>query len=228
MKKITSILLTAVYFFNLLPAFALELPSLVEKDYYISAGDVISMNVFPAEEFSKEVTVQPDGSIEIPLLGSVKVSGMKVSELEKLLTARFSKYVSNPTITVNVRKFSSYRVAVIGQVQRTGYHEYNEGMKILDLIALAGGLNDYANTSDVRVFRKTKDAGGTVKEDSFEINLAEVMGGRLDKNIPLVSGDIVYIPKRRFTTASKWVTDHLLPWTMLATFAITIGIITTK
>lgn len=216
------------YFLSLVPAFALELPLLSDKEYFISAGDVISMNVFPADEFSKEVTVQPDGSIEIPLLGSVKVSGMRVSELEKLMTAKFSKYVSNPTVTINVRKFSAYRVAIIGQAQRTGYYEYNEGMKLLDLVALAGGLNDYAKTKNVKIYRKTKDAAGAVKEDVFTVNLGEVMDGKLDKNLELVSGDIVYIPKKKFTMASKWVTDHLLPWTMLATFSLAIGIISTK
>jgi len=228
MKKILSIIFSFFYLLNILPVFAIDLPIQGDKDYFISAGDIINLNVFPADEFSKEVTVQPDGTVEVPLIGAVKVSGMRVSELEKLLTSKFSKYISNPTITINVRKFSAYRVAIIGQVQRTGYYEFVEGMKILDLIAIAGGLNDYARTKDVKIFRKIKNQNGEMKEETFEINLGDVLNGKLDKNIELKAGDIVYIPRQKFTTTSKWISDNLIPWTMLTTFAITIGIIAKK
>ncbi|NLI10975.1 MAG: hypothetical protein GX447_09520 [Elusimicrobia bacterium] len=228
MKKIISVFIAFLMsgFFNAL--FAFEMPSFSDKGYFISAGDVVSINVSPAEEFSKEVTVQPDGSVDIPLLGSVKVSSLSVSELEKILTAKFSKYVANPTVTVSVRKFSSYKVAAIGQVQRAGYYDYYEGMKILDLIASAGGLADYARTEKIRVFRKVKDEKGDLKESSFEVNLSELFSGKLDKNIVLSQGDVVYVPRKKFTSAGKWITDNLLPWTMLATFGLTIGIISSK
>ncbi|MEW5950890.1 MAG: polysaccharide biosynthesis/export family protein [Elusimicrobiota bacterium] len=228
MKKIISVLIAFLMsgFFNIL--FAFEMPSFSDKGYFISAGDVVSINVSPAEEFSKEVTVQPDGSVDVPLLGSVKVSSLSVSELEKILTAKFSKYVANPTVTVSVRKFSSYKVAAIGQVQRAGYYDYYEGMKILDLIASAGGLADYARTENIRVFRKVKDEKGDVKESSFEVNLSELFSGKLDKNIVLSQGDVIYVPRKKFTSAGKWITDNLLPWTMLATFGLTIGIVSSK
>jgi polysaccharide export outer membrane protein len=194
--------------------------------HYISPGDVISVNVFPAEEFSREVTVQPDGTIEIPLLGSVKVQGMKAEDLQNILTARFSKYVSNPSITVNVRKFSSYRVAVIGQVRNPGYFEYREGMKLLELVAQSGGLQDYARTGDLRVFRSVKSDGGDVREEVFEARLDEVFEGRMDKNIALKPGDVVYVPRKKFTTTTKWLTDNLLPWLMLGTFALSLHLAT--
>lgn len=204
--------------------FSFEIPSSLEKEYFVSAGDVVNINVYPADEFSKEVTVQPDGTVEIPLLGSIKVSGMSVSELEKMLTARFSKYVSSPTVTVSVRKFSAYKVAVIGQVQKPGYYDYYEGMKVLDLIAQAGGMADYPRTKNVRVFRKVKDEKGEIKESSFELNMASLLDGGIDKNITLAQGDIVYIPRKKFTSAGKWLTDNLMPWTMLFTF----GLVLTK
>jgi polysaccharide export outer membrane protein len=228
MRKIISISLVFAYIFNLFPVFALDFSQMQDKDYFISPGDILNMVVFPASEFSKEVTVQPDGTIDIPLLGAIKAAGMRSEELEKILASKFSKYVSNPSVTINVRKFSTYRVAIIGQIQRAGYYDFSQGMKILDLVALAGGLQDYARTKDVKIFRKIKDANGNVREESFEINLEDVLEGKLGKNIELVAGDIVYIPRKRFTTTTKWITDNLIPWTMLATFAMTIGIISRK
>ncbi len=228
MKKIISVFMALLLSGVSDAVFCLEIPSFSDKNYFISAGDVVSVNVSPAEEFSKEVTVQPDGTIDVPLLGAIKVSSMNVSELEKLLTAKFSKYLANPTITVSVRKFSAYKVAIIGQVQRSGYYEYYEGMKILDLIASAGGLADYARTENIRIYRKTKDEAGKEKESSFELNLSALFDGKIDNNLTLSQGDIVYVPRKKFTSAGKWITDNLLPWTMLATFGLTIGIISSK
>ncbi len=202
------------------PVYSFEIPSLDEKDYFISAGDIVDINVYPADEFSKEVTVQPDGSIELPLLGAIKVSGIRASELEKILTSKFSKYVSEPKVTVSVRKFSTYKVGVIGQVQWGGYYDYYEGMRILDLISSARGFSDYPDTENIRIFRNKKNERGETIKSSFEIDLSELFKGNTEKNIELSPGDIVYIPRKKFTSAGKWITDNLMPWTMLFTFGI--------
>ena len=206
--------------FGTIPAFSLELPN-SDKEYFISAGDVVNINVFPAEEFSREVTVQPDGNIELPLLGSIKAQGFRAEELQKVLAARFSKYVSGPTITLSVRKFSSSRVAIIGQISQPGYFEYREGMKLLDLVAQAGGPQDYAKDGSVRIYRK-------VTESVIKADLASVFSGEMDKNIPLATGDIVYIPRKAYSKASRWITDNFLPWATLFTFGVTAAIVARK
>ena len=222
--KAISLALSILTFFSCLPAYSLDLSAL-DKEYFIEAGDVISVNVFPAEEFSKEVTVQPDGNIEIPLLGSLKAQGLKADDLQKMLTARFSKYVSNPSITINVRKFSSNRVAVIGQILQPGYYEYREGMRLLDLVAQAGGTQDYARKDKVRVFRRLKGEDGKVIEQVIKADLEEVFAGKMDKNIVLATGDIVYIPRKPYSTASRWITDNIVPWATLFMFGITVGLV---
>lgn len=199
-----------------------------DKEYPITAGDVISINVFPAQEFSRDVTVQPDGSIEIPLLGSITAQGLKPSELEKILTAKYSRYVANPSITISVRRFSFNRVAIIGQAHATGYYEYHEGMRLLDLVAEAGGLQDYARTSDVRIYRKLSGSESKAPEEVLRANLEDVLNGDLNKNVPLANGDIVYIPRKSYNAAGKWITDNLVPWTTLFLFALTAGIVVNK
>ncbi|HAN04207.1 MAG: hypothetical protein A2X29_12465 [Elusimicrobia bacterium GWA2_64_40] len=221
--KIISIALSALLLLGSVPASALEAAA-AEKEYFIEAGDVISVNVFPAQEFSKEVTVQPDGNIEIPLLGSMRAQGIKPGELEKMLTAKFSKYVSNPSITLNVRRFSFNRVALIGQVKSPGYHEFREGMRLLDLVALAGGTADYSRDAKVRIYRKLKD-GDKVTEVVLKANLEDVFEGKMESNIPLVTGDIVYIPRKPYSAAARWVTDNVVPWATLFVFAITAGLV---
>lgn len=231
--RTTSIALALILFLNSLPAvvFAQALPAGLaralsgEKEYFVEAGDVVNIHVFPAEEFSKEVTVQPDGTIELPLLGSLKVQGLSPGELEKVLMAKFSKYVANPSVTINVRKFASNRVAIIGEVRSGGYHEYRDGMKVLDLMADAGGLADYARGEQARIFRKVKDADGKVREDVIGVDLAAVMAGQMDKNVALFSGDIVYVPRKKYSATAKWITDNVTPWMTLTTFFISIGVL---
>jgi polysaccharide export outer membrane protein len=225
--KIISLTLSALLLLGTVPASALEAAA-AEKEYFIEAGDVISVNVFPAQEFSKEVTVQPDGTIEIPLLGSMRAQGIKPGELEKMLTAKFSKYVSNPSITLNVRRFSFNRVALIGQVKSPGYYEYREGMRLLDLVALAGGTADYSRDSRVRIYRKLKGEGEKVTEVVIKANLEDVFDGKMESNTQLVTGDIVYIPRKPYSTASRWVTDNIVPWATLFVFAITAGLVAGK
>lgn len=222
--KIISIALSALLLLGSVPASALEAAA-AEKEYFIEAGDVISVNVFPAQEFSKEVTVQPDGTIEIPLLGSMRAQGIKPGELEKMLTAKYSKYVSNPSITLNVRRFSFNRVALIGQVKSPGYYEYREGMRLLDLVALAGGTADYSRDARVRVYRKIKGEGDKVSEVVIKANLEDVFDGKMESNIPLMTGDIVYIPRKPYSAAARWITDNIVPWATLFVFAITAGLV---
>jgi len=228
LRKIISLLLIVIVFFDTSTLFSLELTRMMESSYNISSGDVISISVSPAEEFSREVSVSPDGTIDLPLLGNLKVSGMSTSSLEKLLTDKFSKYISSPKISVSIKRFSSYRVAIIGQIQRSGYFEYNEGMKILDLIALAGGPMDYADSKNIKVYRKSKDSNGNIKEEIFNLSMDSFFQGDLSKNIELTPGDIVYIPRQKFTTKTKWISDNIIPWTMLTSFAISIAIILSK
>lgn len=219
--KLLSLLLSLIILLGPLPAYCAEMPQ-ADKEYPIDSGDVISINVFPAQEFSRNVTVQPDGNIEIPLLGSLRARGMKPSDLQKILVAKYSRYVSDPAITLAVQRFSFSRVAIIGQVKSTGYYEYREGMRLLDLVAQAGGLQDYARTSRVRIFRKVTGEGDKVAERVIQADMEKVLKGDMEKNMLLASGDIVYIPRKPYSTASKWTMDNVMPWlsvflTLLAT-----------
>lgn len=223
-KKIITVVVIFIFMGNNL-LFSLDIAKIQESNYNISSGDVLSIMVSPAEEFSREVVVAPDGTIDLPLIGNLKVSGMTTSNLEKLLVERFSRYITMPKISISIKKFSSYRVAIIGQVQRTGYFEYNEGMKLLDLIALSGGPMDYADSKNIKVYRKIKKTDGNIKEEIFNLSMDSFFEGSLDKNIELMPGDIVYVPKKKFSANSKWVSDNIIPWTMVVSFAISIGII---
>lgn len=218
-----------IFFLFLSHGITLSLQSFDNSSYYrISAGDIISINIYPATEFSRDVTVSPDGSIDLPLIGSLKVSGLGVSELEKIITEKISKYVANPKVSVSIKMFSSYKVAIIGNVQRSGYYQYWENMNILELIAQAGGLSDYADTKNIKIYRKVKDEKGNIRDLVIDVSIDDFFKVKPEKVPILESGDIVYVPRQKFTSKSKWITDNILPWTMITSFFISIGIILSK
>jgi len=228
-KKVFTIIITLIFLINT-TVFSFDLLSTekIDGEYYISPGDILGISISPAEEFSKDVVVAPDGSIDLPLIGKINVVGKKVKELEKILSEKFSKYIFNPKVNITVKKFSSYKVAIIGQIQKSGYIEYFEGMTLLELIAQAGGPLDYADSKNIKVYRKVKTKDGTLKEEIFNISMDSFFEGNLANNIKLLPGDIVYIPRKKFTATTKWVGDNILPWTMLTSFAISIAIILSK
>lgn len=196
--------------------------------YRISSGDIISVNIYPATEFSRDVTVSPDGSIDLPLVGNLKVSGFSVSEVEKIITEKISKYVANPKVSVSIKMFSSYKVAIIGSVQRSGYYQYWENMNILELIAQAGGLSDYADTRNIKIYRKVRDEKGNIRDLVIDVSIDDFFKVKPERVPILESGDIVYVPKQKFTSKSKWVADNIMPWTIITSFFISVAIILSR
>jgi polysaccharide biosynthesis/export protein len=221
--KTLSILLSLLMALGPVPAWC---QPAAEADYFIEPGDVINLSVYPAEEFSREVTVQPDGTVEMPMLGSLRVQGLKPGDLQRQLASRLARYVSNPTVGVSVRRFAFNRVAIIGNSKNTGYFEYRDGMKLLDLLAQAGGLADYAQEDSIRIYRKNKGEGGRVNEEIVKADISSVFEGRIDRNIPLSNGDIVYVPRKGYASGSRWIADNFSPWLTLLTFALTVGLVT--
>lgn len=177
----------------------------------ISAGDVVAITVFPVEEYSKEVTVQPDGMIELPLIGAILAKGLTAKELQRLLESKYVRFVANPKVTVNVRRFSGRRVAIIGEVHAAGYYEYRDGMRILELVSLAGGLGDNAKASKTRILRQ--ETGGS----RVTVDLGAVLEGQADQNVALSPGDTIFVPKGRNTKNVMWMTANVLPWLSLMT-----------
>lgn len=198
------------------------------SSYRIVTGDLLSINIYPATEFSRDVVVSPDGSIDLPLIGNIKVSNFTVSEAEKILTERLSKYISNPKVTISIKMFSSYKVAIIGGIQRSGYYQYWENMNILELIAQAGGLAEYADTKNIKVYRKVRDQKGNLRDLVINVSIDDFFKTKPENVLTLEPGDIVYIPKQKFPTKSKWVHDNLIPWITVTTFFISVAIILSR
>jgi len=162
----------------------------VPVDYVIGPEDVLGVVVWKNAEMSGDVTVRPDGMVTLPLVGDVKAVGLTPSALRDVLTKAAAKYYENINLTVVVRQINSKKVFITGEVRAPGSQLLTGPRTVLQLIALAGGLTEYADAENITVMRS--QGGKTV---TFKFNYKDVSRGRkLDQNIDLVPGDTVVVP----------------------------------
>jgi polysaccharide export outer membrane protein len=165
-------------------------PVPVSEDYVIGPEDVLSVTFWREQEMSGEVTVRPDGMITLPLLGDVKAAGLRPEELREYVQKAASRYLADANVTVAVRQINSRKVFITGQVGQPGAYPLPGPRTVMQVIALAGGLNEYADAKNISIMR---NQGGQVR--TFKFNYREVSKGRrLEQNIQLQPGDTVVVP----------------------------------
>ena len=119
--------------------------ALSAQEYRIGPEDVLSINVFEAQELNREVRVSAGGEISLPLLGSVRAAGLTPRELEFVLQELLHRtYMKDPHVSVFVREMQSHPVSVMGAVRRPGVFQIRGSKTLLEVLSLAEGLADDA------------------------------------------------------------------------------------
>ena len=159
--------------------------------YVIGPEDVLTVIVWRENDMSVDATtVRPDGMITVPVINDVAAAGLTPQQLRDRITEVAAKYVTDPNITVVVKAINSRNVYITGQVLKPGRYPLAAASTVLQLIATAGGLAEYADGENVRVVRI--ESGRT---SSLRFNYNEVARGRaLDQNIELKPGDTIVVP----------------------------------
>ena len=131
----------------------------------------------------------PDGTITFPLVGRLVAGGKTVEQLKQEIEKRLNRFVPEPELTLIVQQVNSMVVYVLGKVNRPGYFPLKMNVDVLQALAMAGGLNIFADPSDIRIFRKTRDKSmvmifnyQSVTEDNY-----------LEGNIMLQAGDVIVV-----------------------------------
>jgi polysaccharide export outer membrane protein len=136
------------------------------------------------------VVVLHDGKIYFPLIGEMTAGGKTVAQLKKELEERLSRYVSDTKLTVEIKQSNSMIIYIVGKVNSPGRQILLANTNVLQAIAMVGGLNLFADGSDIKIFRK--EAGKTVM---YPFNYDDVAKGRhLETNIELKRGDVIIVP----------------------------------
>lgn len=127
----------------------------VAGDYVIATGDVLAIKVFNQENMSTRARVRSDGKIALPFLGDVAVRGKSPAAVSKELARRLAQYVISPGVTITVEETLPTSVSVLGEVTRPGLYTVEESAGVLQALAVAGGLTDYASHESIYVMRRT-------------------------------------------------------------------------
>ena len=157
--------------------------------YVVGSGDVLSISVWKEKELSPTVTVRPDGNISIPLIGELTVVGLTPVQIEDLLQQRLESIVVHPRVTVTAVEIHSRMVYITGEVARPGAYPLNGPLDVLQLIAQAGGLTEFASRKKIRIL----PAGNRSQSIAFDYNKV-IRSSELGHNFPLTPGDTVVVP----------------------------------
>ncbi|MBI1745527.1 MAG: polysaccharide biosynthesis/export family protein [Acidobacteria bacterium] len=158
--------------------------------YTIQPEDVIQVFVWREVDLTRTVVVRPDGKITLPLVQDIQASGLAPIELKKQIEDRLKEFVDSPNVTVMVESINSYKVYFVGRVSNQGVMTLLQPVTILQGLALAGGLEEFAKHEDIAIVR------GSDKETKvLPFNYKDVMKGKnLSQNVVLEPGDVVIIP----------------------------------
>jgi polysaccharide export outer membrane protein len=163
------------------------------KEYVVAAGDVLRINVFQNLELSIETRVSEAGTISYPLLGTVRLGGLSVTAAEKALAdgLRQGNFVKSPQVNVLVIQVRGHQASVLGMVNKPGRYPLEvAGLKLSDLIALAGGIA--MGGSDVVTLTGTRN-GKIVRQ---ELDLPSLFGISPATPDPVVlNGDVLYVDR---------------------------------
>jgi polysaccharide export outer membrane protein len=159
-------------------------------DYKIGPEDILAISVWKNEAMSRVLPVRPDGMISLPLLDDIMAAGLTPMELRNVLAQKLAEYVPSPAVTVIVNDVHSFKVSVIGEVLRPARYELKSRTSVLDVLALAGGFNQFAARTRIVVLRQE---GAKTVRIPFNYNRVTA-GSSEEENIYLRPGDIVLVP----------------------------------
>ncbi len=168
-----------------------------EDEYVLQKGDRISILVMDHIEFTKtKILVLPDGRIEYPLLGSIKVAGLTSAQLSAIIKEQLRPYVTIPVVTIYIDKMYGHNLNIIGYVNAAGEYQIYEPIRITDALALAKGIVNIREVKTIRIIRKDGEV--------FNVNLKHIWFAdskdlEYREHLLLYPGDTLVVPPpRRF------------------------------
>lgn len=191
--------LSASFILGAVPSFAQSAPASpaapaaatpgVFEEFVLGVEDKLSISVWKEPDLTKTVSVRPDGKITFPLVGDVQAAGRAPRQLTEDITKLLSRFIKEPVVTVVVEEINNFKVFVLGEVTIQGALNLRRRTRLLEAIALAGGVSKFADKSDVLLLR-FEDG----KETRTRIDYRKVVSGEKNElNVFLKPGDTIVV-----------------------------------
>jgi polysaccharide export outer membrane protein len=158
--------------------------------YVIGPDDVLQIVFWREPDISGDVVVRPDGVVSLPLINDVVAAGLTPEQLRAKILESAVKFLTDPNVNVSVKQINSRKVYITGMVNKIGAFTLTAPTTVLQLISMAGGLQDYADKENISIVRMEKG-----KQVSYRFNYKDVVKRRnLEQNIQLQPGDVIVVP----------------------------------
>ena len=177
-----------------------KLENVTLSEFMLGIGDSIEVAVYRHDELKRTAKVDISGKIMFPLIGDVVVAGKGVYELRDYLQQRFSRYIVDPQVIINVTGVQSHKIIVTGEVGSPGIFNIDSPIRVSEAIFKAGGITTNAKSSNILLIR-----GKNQNASIFSIDLDNIIKrGDTSKDRMLQKGDIVYVPATTIADVSKF------------------------
>ena len=164
-------------------------------DYVLQPSDLLRVMVFQEPDLQREVRITQEGSVSLPLIGTIELQGKSVHQAEDIIRQLYDRdYLVNPQISITVLEYAQRTAQVLGAVNSPGAIVFppEQKMGLLEAIARAGGFSRLAERRRVRLTRTLPDG----KTDNYTINADDLVQGNSSEPWLLVKGDVIYVPER--------------------------------
>lgn len=166
------------------------------QDYKIGVGDVLEFVFWQRPDLNSRCTVDPNGAVTLPIIGTIQVANSTPQQVEELILAQIRFYDTQITnISTNVLEYNSKSFSITGQVRNPGKYGFMAIPSLWDIIARAGGPNADADLRQITIVRKLETP--TVKDTVIWINLIDAMEANELNDLPVLKpGDTIFIQGR--------------------------------
>ena len=162
-----------------------------DDTYIIGGDDVLSINVWKEPDLTRVIPVRLDGKISLPLIGDVQAAGRTPAQLEGDIAVSLRNYITDPQVTVIVQEIRSQKYNIFGEVNKPGSYPLTAGVTIVDAIALAGGLRDFAKKKSIYILRQNPQG----EETKIPFNYQDFIKGKnINQNIKIKPHDNIVVP----------------------------------
>jgi protein involved in polysaccharide export with SLBB domain len=159
----------------------------VTPDYVIAPGDQLLIRVWGQINFNAEVTVDRAGTVYLPQIGAVHVAGLPYSDVSRQLRASIGRIYKNFDLTVNLGQLRSVRIFLTGQARQPGTYTVSALSTLVSALFATGGPSPEGSLRHIELRR---DGKTVVNLDLYDL----LIRGDKSKDVPLISGDVIYIP----------------------------------
>ena len=192
---------------------------MADADRGLNPGDQIRVTLPLNSELNATATVQPDGTVDLPGIGTLRVAGLTVAEVRRKLKIKYARIVRKPKLSVDVTRVEEPVVYVGGEVTRPGTVRYVNGMTVAAALFQAGGPTPAAQLHNVILLRESKSGNAAV----LSLDLEALLQGKSNYvNPALRPYDVLIVPASKIAKVNQFVdhyVDGLLPLATITGFA---------